>query len=61
MKTFEERIKSPCESKCELDSKGEYCIGCRRTIDEIRSWLLLEKNDRISIITRIDACFSNRE
>lgn len=29
---------SPCVQVCTLDARGEYCIGCLRTLAEIAGW-----------------------
>ncbi len=31
---------SPCVGVCRLDKKEKYCIGCGRTIDQIRDYYL---------------------
>ncbi len=36
------RVPSPCIGFCQLDQGGASCLGCRRTSDEITSWVLLE-------------------
>jgi predicted Fe-S protein YdhL (DUF1289 family) len=33
-------MKSPCIKVCKLDAMGRYCIGCGRTIDQIRNYYL---------------------
>lgn len=33
-----ENVESPCISVCELDSTRTFCIGCYRTIGEIKRW-----------------------
>jgi predicted Fe-S protein YdhL (DUF1289 family) len=30
-------VSSPCIDICRLDAQG-FCVGCRRTIDEISEW-----------------------
>ncbi len=35
---MDQNIPSPCVSICRLDASGELCIGCLRTLDEIRLW-----------------------
>jgi uncharacterized protein len=30
-------VASPCVDICRLDARG-WCIGCRRTIEEIAEW-----------------------
>lgn len=41
---------SPCMSMCELDEKGEYCIGCKRTQEEVFSWLTYDVEKRKQIM-----------
>lgn len=31
-------IASPCTKLCQLHPSREYCVGCLRTLDEIRMW-----------------------
>jgi len=31
-------IESPCIGLCQLDQDNKYCIGCKRSIDEIKNW-----------------------
>jgi len=31
-------VESPCIDVCKLDETRSYCIGCLRTLDEIRLW-----------------------
>ncbi len=33
-----ENVESPCISVCALDPGRTFCIGCYRTIDEIKRW-----------------------
>jgi len=43
-------MNSPCVSICRLDAMGKYCVGCGRTIDQIRNHYLDGlKNDTYSI------------
>mgnify|MGYP000048850288 CR=1 FL=1 len=42
-------IKTPCVKICTL--KNGVCIGCGRTQDEIREWVILTDEER-SIISR---------
>lgn len=36
--TFSDHVPSPCVQRCQLDADGRYCLGCRRTRDEIATW-----------------------
>ncbi len=31
---------SPCVKVCEIDDDG-FCLGCKRTVDEIRDWMIM--------------------
>ena len=33
-----DQVPSPCNSVCQMDAAGIYCIGCFRTLDEIAGW-----------------------
>lgn len=45
-------IKSPCILVCQLvDNK---CIGCKRTVEEIRKWLSYSEKQRDEIIKELD-------
>lgn len=33
-------MSSPCVGVCKLDNKDKYCVGCGRTIDQIRDYYL---------------------
>jgi predicted Fe-S protein YdhL (DUF1289 family) len=42
------RVMSPCIGICKLDQKsGLLPIGCRRTIDEIGRWAMLDDPERV--------------
>ena len=40
-------IKSPCKSVCELDPSTGFCLGCKRSIDEINNWSLKDDKEKI--------------
>ena len=44
---------SPCISVCQMDPMTGYCVGCTRTIDEIRDWIISSPDDRNAILARI--------
>lgn len=31
-------VPSPCISVCRMDDARQYCVGCLRTLDELRAW-----------------------
>jgi predicted Fe-S protein YdhL (DUF1289 family) len=44
---------SPCISVCQIDNKTGYCIGCHRTIDEIRDWIISTPDQRNAILAQL--------
>ncbi|MBL8708111.1 MAG: DUF1289 domain-containing protein, partial [Rhodospirillaceae bacterium] len=43
----------PCISVCQMDPLTGYCVGCTRTIDEIRDWIISTPDERNAILARI--------
>jgi uncharacterized protein len=41
---------SPCVSVCQMDPLTGYCVGCLRTIDEIRDWIISTPDERQKIL-----------
>jgi len=46
-------IESPCIGVCKLDSKGFFCKGCRRTLEEISNWKKYSNSKRKKILSLI--------
>lgn len=42
--------QSPCKKICVIHPEARLCIGCLRTIDEIRDWPHLGNDARIEIM-----------
>ena len=47
------RVTSPCIGICKLDQKSGFCIGCKRTIEEIGRWAMLDDPDRQAIVDQL--------
>ena len=45
---------SPCIAVCRLDDATGYCLGCLRTIDEIRDWIILLPDERRAVLARVE-------
>jgi hypothetical protein len=45
-------VASPCTNICKLDKKG-ICVGCFRTIDEIKNWRTFSEQQKIDVWTRL--------
>lgn len=48
-------VASPCIGVCKLDPVTKLCLGCRRSVAEISSWLDLSEAERRAIIDRLRA------
>jgi len=46
-------MESPCIQKCTLDPKSEYCISCKRTIDQIMNWKRYSTEQRKQIMDNL--------
>ncbi|MES2753771.1 MAG: DUF1289 domain-containing protein [Pseudomonadota bacterium] len=48
-----EPIASPCVNICSID--GDYCEGCRRTLDEIARWTTMTPAERERVMAELPA------
>lgn len=48
-----EPVPSPCISVCRMSSDRSHCLGCYRTLDEIRLWSGADSTLRRDIWTRL--------
>jgi uncharacterized protein len=46
-------ILSPCIDVCDVDSTGQFCIGCGRSMDEIARWMSISNEQRQAIIKEL--------
>jgi predicted Fe-S protein YdhL (DUF1289 family) len=44
---------SPCVSVCQMDPMTGYCVGCLRTLDEIRDWIISTPDERNKILAQL--------
>jgi uncharacterized protein len=51
--TKADEISSPCIDVCDVDSTGQYCIGCGRSMDEIARWLTTSEQERQAIMDKL--------
>ncbi len=50
----ETTVASPCVGICQIDETSSFCIGCLRTIDEIRDWMILDDDEKRAVLARLD-------
>ena len=41
---------SPCIGICTIDRHSNLCLGCKRTINEIGRWQILDDSERQKIL-----------
>ncbi|WP_320826025.1 DUF1289 domain-containing protein [Reinekea sp.] len=46
-----ERLPSPCIRRCTLDD-ADVCIGCGRSLDDIKKWTLVSPVEQQRILDR---------
>jgi predicted Fe-S protein YdhL (DUF1289 family) len=50
------RVLSPCIGICMIDPKGSgLCLGCKRTVEEIGRWAMLDDIERQKILDQLPA------
>ena len=54
-RSFDTTIPSPCISVCQVDNATGCCIGCFRSIDEIREWPIMTAEEKTAALDRIAA------
>lgn len=47
-------VYSPCIAVCTMDMDGDFCIGCRRTLQEISTWPSLSDEQKMAIIAKLE-------
>ncbi len=53
-RTFDTSIPSPCIAVCQIDDATDCCIGCFRSIDEIRDWPIMTADEKTQVLARIE-------
>ena len=46
-------VPSPCISVCRMSEDRSHCLGCFRTIPEIRAWAQADSAERLAIWARL--------
>jgi len=51
---FDTSVASPCIAVCQMDADNRYCIGCRRSVDEIRDWMIMTAAEKQAVLAKLD-------
>lgn len=46
-------IPSPCIRVCVMDDKGETCLGCKRSMEEVRDWPAYDSAQKLAVLRRL--------
>ena len=49
-RTIDHSVPSPCIAVCTIDDASGLCLGCRRSIDEIRDWPILSREEKLAVL-----------
>ena len=52
-------ILTPCINICKIDKHTKKCIGCKRTIQQIKDWITFSDKERLEIIETLKKENSN--
>ncbi|HEX2648690.1 MAG TPA: DUF1289 domain-containing protein [Burkholderiales bacterium] len=44
---------SPCTKVCVMDGENRYCLGCKRTLDEIVRWSRMTDEERAGVMAKL--------
>lgn len=44
---------SPCTNACRIDPASGFCVGCRRSLDEIANWSRLDAPARLAVLAAL--------
>lgn len=47
-------VPSPCTNVCRIDPRSGWCEGCRRTLDEIAAWGMMDDAQRRAVWLQLD-------
>ncbi|NBW74316.1 MAG: DUF1289 domain-containing protein [Sphingomonadaceae bacterium] len=45
--------ESPCNGTCRIDYASGFCLGCKRTLNEIADWPILKAKDKHAILRQL--------
>ncbi len=47
-------VSTPCINICRMDELNRFCIGCFRTLDELKRWSGMTEEERLAIMAQLD-------
>lgn len=50
----EPAVPSPCVSVCKMTADRSHCIGCLRTLDELRAWRTMTDEAKRTLLAELE-------
>ena len=48
-------VSTPCINICRMDEQNRFCIGCFRTLEELKRWSSMSEDQRLEIMAQLEA------
>ena len=48
-------MNSPCTKVCVMDAEQRFCLGCKRTLDEIARWSGMSDAEQAAVLAKLPA------
>ena len=48
-------VSTPCINICRMDEQNRLCIGCFRTLEELKRWSSMSEDQRLEIMAQLEA------
>jgi predicted Fe-S protein YdhL (DUF1289 family) len=46
-------VASPCLKICQVKKGDETCVGCLRSMDEIRYWIIMSREEKLQVLDNV--------
>jgi predicted Fe-S protein YdhL (DUF1289 family) len=47
-------VPSPCTGVCRIDAATGLCLGCKRMLDEIADWPMLDNAEKRAVLRALE-------
>ena len=46
-------VPSPCTGVCRIQPRNGWCLGCKRTLEEIADWPMLDAEEKRAVLREL--------
>lgn len=54
LQRLDDTVPSPCQMICQVNSASTHCIGCLRTLEEIRDWPIMTAEEKRRLLKTLE-------